>query len=111
MKYGTIRVICELGQQSSAQFSANLFHLDVVMNSSELDPKSGEVVEVAWSKRWQVYRRLQELGISCWCQVDHPLRVKITNTTEAVQLASVLRRLSASPRELALSLERAWHRS
>lgn len=81
------------------------------MNSSEVDPQSSEVVEVAWSQRWQVYQRLQELEIPCWCQVDHPLRVKITNTTEAVQLASVLRRLSASRRELALSLERCWNRS
>ncbi|MEB3885222.1 Asr1405/Asl0597 family protein [Lyngbya sp. CCY1209] len=81
------------------------------MNSSELDPQSGEIVEVAWSERWQVYRRLQELEIPCWCEVDRPLRVKIDSTTEAIQLASILRRLSASPRELTLSLERCWNRS
>lgn len=81
------------------------------MNSSELDPQSGEIVEVAWSERWQVYQRLQELEIPCCCGVDRPLRVCVGSTTEAVQLASVLRRFSASPRELALSLERCWNRS
>ena len=81
------------------------------MNSSELEPQPGEIVEVGWSERWLVYRRLQELEIPCWCEVDRPLRVKIGTTTEAIQLASVLRQFSASSRELTLSLERCWSRS
>jgi len=36
--------------------------------SSEVEEKS--VVEVDWADRWQVYQRLQELEIPCWCEAN-----------------------------------------
>ncbi|MEB3279887.1 MAG: hypothetical protein VKK42_13315 [Lyngbya sp.] len=79
------------------------------MNSSQLQPENSEVIEVnCWADRWQVYRRLQELGIPCSCEVEQPLRVQITNTNQAVQLSSVLKQFTASRQDLLESLERCW---
>jgi len=44
------------------------------------------MIEVNWADRWQVYQRLQELAIPCWCATDQPLRVEITDVAAAVQL-------------------------
>lgn len=79
------------------------------MNSSQLQPENSEVIQVnCWADRWQVYRRLQELGIPCSCEVEQPLRVQIKNTNQAVQLSSVLKQFTASRQELLDSLERSW---
>jgi len=48
-------------------------------------PLLSEMIEVNWADRWQVYQRLQELAIPCWC-TDQPLRVEITDVAAAVQL-------------------------
>ncbi len=68
-------------------------------------------VEVSWADRWQVYHRLQELGISCWCDTNQALTVEITNPTAAVQLWSVMRQLSAVRQDLVWTLERCWRNS
>lgn len=78
------------------------------MNQSEQAAKFGEIVEVNWLERWQVYQRLQELDIPCWCAIDEPLRVVINTAITAVQLQSVLKQLTASRQELVHWLERCW---
>ncbi|MGB3188496.1 MAG: Asr1405/Asl0597 family protein [Limnoraphis sp.] len=79
------------------------------MNSSQLHPDNSEVIEVnSWADRWQVYRRLQELGIPSSCEIEQPLRVQINNINQAVQLSSVLKQFSASRRDLLETLERCW---
>ncbi|BAZ29130.1 hypothetical protein NIES4074_15680 [Cylindrospermum sp. NIES-4074] len=74
--------------------------------SSEIEIK--QAVEVNWADRWQVYQRLQELDIPCWCETNQPLRVKISNPTAAVQLWSVMRQFSASRQDLIWTLEHSW---
>jgi hypothetical protein len=78
------------------------------MNPAEPELEVGEIVQVSWLDRWQVYKRLQELEIPCWCGVDQPLRVKINTAKQAAQLASVLRQFSAPKSELAQWLECCW---
>ena len=68
----------------------------------------GEIVEVNWADRWQVYHRLQALAIPCWCATDQPLRVDITHVAAAVQLWSVMKQLTAPRQELVRELERCW---
>ncbi len=96
--------------RSGSGLSRNKLQLVQVMNSSQLQPDNSEVIEVnSWADRWQVYRRLQELGIPCSCEVEQPLRVQINNPNQAVQLSSVLKQFTASRGELVQNLERSWN--
>jgi len=74
--------------------------------SSEIERKY--IVEVHWADRWQVYQRLQELNISCWCETNQPLKVEIGSPIAAVQLWSVMWRFTASRQDLIWSLENCW---
>lgn len=78
------------------------------MNPSELEARASQVVEVSWPDRWQVYRRLRELDVPCWCAIDEPLRVAIDTVTTAVQLQSVLKQFTSPRRDLLQWLERCW---
>ncbi len=78
------------------------------MNPADPELEVCDIVQVSWLDRWQVYQRLQELEIPCWCGVDQPLRAKISTAKQAAQLASVLRQLSAPRRELVKLLECCW---
>ncbi len=78
------------------------------MNPADQELEVGEIVQVSWLDRWQVYKRLQELEIPCWCAVDQPLRVKVNSVRQAAQVMSVLRQVSAPRRELVQLLECCW---
>ncbi|WP_374189043.1 Asr1405/Asl0597 family protein [Scytonema millei] len=72
------------------------------------EPEVREIVEVKWADRWQVYQRLQELEISCWCDAGQPLKVEIADPTTAVQLSSVLKQFTASRQDLVGWLKQCW---
>ncbi|BAB72555.1 Asr1405/Asl0597 family protein [Anabaena sp. FACHB-709] len=74
--------------------------------SSEVEEKS--VVEVDWADRWQVYQRLQELEIPCWCEANQPLKVELVTPMTVVQLWSVMRQFTSSRQDLIYSLEINW---
>ena len=79
------------------------------MSLSERELEDSQILEVSWSDRWQVYQRLQELDIPCWCQIDRPLRVQINTAIAAVQVHSVLRQLNAPRQDLVRWLGHCWH--
>lgn len=81
------------------------------MNKSELDSEQRHIVEVSWLDRWQVYQRLQELEITCWCAIDRPLRVQLDSALQVAQLESVLRQYRYSRRELQVWLDSCWENS
>ena len=81
------------------------------MSTFDLIPESCEILQVSWVDRWQVYKRLQELDIHCWCAVEQPLRVQLKNGNEATQLESVLRQYTANRHELVQLLQRCWQAS
>ncbi|TAG71568.1 MAG: hypothetical protein EAZ23_17790 [Oscillatoriales cyanobacterium] len=68
------------------------------MNPADRELEVCEIVQVSWLDRWQVYKRLQELEIPCWCAVDQPLRAKV----------NTVRQVSAPRRELVQLLECCW---
>ncbi|HAX80893.1 MAG TPA: hypothetical protein DCY88_34920 [Cyanobacteria bacterium UBA11372] len=68
-----------------------------------------QLVLVQRGDRWQVYQRLQELGIACLCSSDGYLTAAINTPTEALQLWSVVRQLTAKRREMTFWLHRCWH--
>ncbi|MGB5963102.1 MAG: Asr1405/Asl0597 family protein [Coleofasciculaceae cyanobacterium] len=80
------------------------------MNPSSYKPDdSGQIVEICWSERWQVYRRLQELSIPCQCRTNQPLVAQIEDVTAAIQLWSVVRQVTLRRCEQASWIERCWH--
>lgn len=78
------------------------------MNYSSSKPETDQVIEIAFSDRWQVYRRLQELGIPCQCGTNQPLSVQLNNVNDAIQLWSVVRQLTLRRWELVSWLKRCW---
>ncbi|NJK74732.1 MAG: hypothetical protein HC849_34190 [Oscillatoriales cyanobacterium RU_3_3] len=66
------------------------------------------VVAVSRIDRWQIYNRLQELMIPCWCPKDGSLQVQIRDNIDAVLLRSVVQQFVASRQEMVNWLERCW---
>lgn len=63
------------------------------------------------SDRWQVYARLQELEIQCWCSHHHPLQVALSSPGAAMQCWSVLQQFTASRQTLIDYLKTCWQLS
>jgi hypothetical protein len=58
--------------------------------------------------RWTVYRRLQDLGLSCRYGRERPMTVTIHSPAEALLLWSVVQTVTASRPKLAQHLARCW---
>ncbi len=67
------------------------------------------MIDVQWSDRWQVYYRLQELGISCHCEVNQPLTAEFSHPSAAIQLWSVIKPYTHSRSALLQWLDHCWH--
>ncbi|MFM7406439.1 MAG: Asr1405/Asl0597 family protein [Cuspidothrix sp.] len=78
------------------------------MKFSSSDTNKNHVIDINWADRWQVYQRLQELDITCICEINEPLTVEIKNTTTAIQIWSVVKRFTASRQDLIENLEKSW---
>lgn len=78
------------------------------MEPLRYQPRDRVIVEINWAARWQLYQRLQELDIPCWCATQQPLMARISNTTAAIQVWSASRQLTASRQDLVCWLERCW---
>ncbi|MBW4647365.1 MAG: hypothetical protein KME06_01490 [Kastovskya adunca ATA6-11-RM4] len=78
------------------------------MNPSSFQSETKQTIEVDWVDRWQVYRRLQELSISCQCGSNQPLTVQIDDVKTAVQVWSVVRQITVPRWGLVGWLERCW---
>ncbi|MEM8502170.1 MAG: Asr1405/Asl0597 family protein [Cyanobacteria bacterium P01_D01_bin.1] len=79
-----------------------------IRSASDPNSLSTSHVSVVCEDRWQVYHRLQDLGIDSHCGGFQPLQVEIKTPTEALQLWSVLRRVDSSRSVLIASLEQCW---
>lgn len=66
--------------------------------SLELDPLD----------RWNAFNRLQELSVPCHCACGKPLSVEVTTPTAALQVWSVVRRLTQGRQEAIEILENCW---
>ena len=67
-----------------------------------------QVAKINRSDRWTVYRRLQELNISCWCPEDGTLWVEIDRCIHAILLRSTIQQFVSTRSELTDWLERCW---
>jgi uncharacterized protein YbdZ (MbtH family) len=78
------------------------------MNLQAKTPQTDFMVVIECADRWQVYRRLQELGLSCRCGSYQALTVEITGTDAIVQVWSVVNRTKKSRSELIDWLDTCW---
>lgn len=67
-----------------------------------------QIINVPFAERWQIYYRLQELMIPCWCHKDGSLRVQVNNIMSAILVRSTLMQFFASRKELVEWLEQCW---
>ncbi|MGA9378818.1 MAG: Asr1405/Asl0597 family protein [Phormidium sp.] len=79
-----------------------------MFDSPNFPPFASQIVEISRPNRWQVYHRLQELMISCWCPNDGSLRVDVNNSIEAILVRSTVQQFIAPRAELVDWLERCW---
>jgi hypothetical protein len=78
------------------------------LNSTSPRTDMVEVMTVAGGDRWTVYHRLQELGISCQCSLNEPLKVQLNHPLTVIQLWSVVKHTTA-PRSVLLQwLHQCW---
>lgn len=68
----------------------------------------GQIVDVSRILRWQIYHRLQELRIPCWCPADGSLRVEVNDSVSAMLVRSIVQQFVAPRQELVDWLERCW---
>ncbi len=78
------------------------------LNSTRPQTDMVEVMTVAGSDRWTVYHRLQELGISCHCSFNEPLKVQLNHPLTGIQLWSVIKQTTASRPVLLQWLHQCW---
>jgi hypothetical protein len=83
---------------------------EIILKSIIPQPLALHAVDVNWADRWQVYQRLKELEIPCWCETNQQLTVEIGNTTAAVQFWSVVQQFTASRQQLIRNLEVCWRK-
>lgn len=67
-----------------------------------------QTVSVAMSDRWSIYYRLQDLGVSCSCNLHQPLQIEITTPSAAIQVWHVVRQETISRGKLITWLENCW---
>ena len=84
-------------------------------SSNSIDPSSQSnqtdtSFTIDCEDRWQVYHRLQELDFRCQCAGFKPLQVEVETAAEAVQLWSVVQRVSQPKQRLVDTLKRSWKR-
>lgn len=70
-----------------------------------------QVLYIPLGDRWQIYQRLQELMIPCYCPKDGSLRVQINSLQEAILVRSTVKQFLASRGELLTWLETCWNYS
>ncbi|NJR67659.1 MAG: hypothetical protein HC771_02580 [Synechococcales cyanobacterium CRU_2_2] len=58
--------------------------------------------------RWQAYRRLVELGLTCQCKAYQPLLIQVDSPGQMLQVWSILQTLSAQREVLISHLDRCW---
>ncbi|MEO1376675.1 MAG: Asr1405/Asl0597 family protein [Cyanobacteria bacterium J06635_10] len=67
-----------------------------------------QIVQIPYFLRWQIYHRLQELEIPCYCREDGSLQVQLNSWIAAILLRSIVIQFTASRLSLIDWLERCW---
>lgn len=76
--------------------------------NSSPDQQTKNTLAIKWAYRWEVFRRLQALGIDCDCATNEPLLVDLDSPTTLVQIWSVVRQSTAPRHQLVAWLDDCW---
>lgn len=77
-------------------------------NFGAFDAFTSQFIQIKCDDRWQIYQRLQELMIPCWCLDDGSLQVKIDDPLIAIQVRSIIMQFTANRSQLLAWLEFCW---
>ncbi|MEO0947384.1 MAG: Asr1405/Asl0597 family protein [Cyanobacteria bacterium J06641_5] len=66
-------------------------------------------VQISPAQRWEVYRRLRSLGISCQYETGGSLIVRLDCPLATIQCWSALKQLTGTRAELISWLQGCWH--
>ncbi|WP_442951414.1 Asr1405/Asl0597 family protein [Oscillatoria sp. CS-180] len=79
------------------------------MDTLETDlPSQTITLELDPIERWNAFARLKELSITCHCSCGQPLQVVVESPTAALQVWSIVRRLTLSRDRTVELLENCW---
>lgn len=78
------------------------------MESTQFALGLNESIQINTIARWDIYYRLQDLAIPCTCQTGQPLQVNIQSTKDAIQLWSVVKRITACRQDQIAWLNICW---
>jgi hypothetical protein len=81
------------------------------MNPINSNSPSSQAIAINGSERWDIYHRLQELGIPCKCTTCQLLSVEVSNPNELIQVWTVVKRMSSSRKNLIQLLNSCWEKS
>ncbi len=81
------------------------------MNPTNQISTSSQIIAVKGTEKWDVYHRLQDLGISCQCSMHKVLSVDVANPNDVAQVWSVVRRVTSSRESLVQLLRYCWELS
>lgn len=76
---------------------------------SSSDRLDGQIVQIPLGERWQIFHRLQDLMVPCWCPDDGSLRVEVNSCRDAILVRTIVQQFMASRPELIDWLERCWN--
>lgn len=78
------------------------------MNPSNSDSRTQSAIEINSDRRWSMYNRLRDLGITCECKAYQPLRIQLETVNAAIQFWQVFHRFHGSRPERIKRLEVCW---
>lgn len=78
------------------------------MNPSNPDSLTQSAIEINTDRRWLLYNRLRDLGITCECKAYQPLRIQLENANTVIQFWQVFHRFHSSRQEQRKRLETCW---
>jgi hypothetical protein len=74
----------------------------------QLEQSATILIQIDRVDRWDVYYRLQQLSIPCWCQQGQPLEVQAYSAIAVIQIWSVIKQITASRQERLAWIKRCW---
>jgi hypothetical protein len=90
-------------------FIASISYLLTVMDQNFSEESAIKTqIHCKCVERWQVYQRLLELQVPCYCRCNHPLEVELATPLKLWQFWTVMWRVSASRDTLCDYLHECW---
>jgi hypothetical protein len=108
LQYGYLDLLIIKINYLEQRNTENFMSQDRPTEKKTIDNSKLEIIQVKWLDRWQVYYRLRDLDVECFCQSNQPLKASVKHTQAAIQIWSVAKQFTANRQELIHWLDRCW---